>query len=230
MTPRRRGQVALSRERIVVAALGIVDAGGAQALTMRRLGTELGVDASSLYYHVANKAGLEDLVVDAVMNEVQLGAEGDGAPVTVRVMAFVDALSEALLAHPRAIPLFAARSLVSPASLRPVEHLLGTLHQAGLDYPHAIVAVNDIFFFVLGATSGRSAQLFDPQHQAKAIAALRRLPAEEFPHLTAAMGRPLVKKSVEFEMGARALVHGLLKQAAEAPKGSSELSDPSRIQ
>ena len=116
--------------------------------------------------------------------------------------------------------MFGARSLTSPASLRPVEHLLGILHEAGLDYPHAIATVNDIFFFVLGATSAQSAQLFDPQHQANAISEIRELSAAEFPHLTAAMNGPsLLQKSVEFEMGARALVRGLIEEEGRGPGG-----------
>jgi AcrR family transcriptional regulator len=211
MTPRIRGRELLTRERVVRAALRVVDGEGVQALTMRRLGAELGVDASSVYYHVPNKAHLHDLLVDAVMDEVELTVtDSSGAPAE-RVTAFVHALADALLSHPRAIPLFAARSLTSPASLRPVEHLLGILRDAGLDYPRAIATVNDIFFFVLGATSAQSAQLFDSQHQAKAISALRELPPAEFPHLTAAMsGPPLLAKSVEFEMGVQALVRGLI--------------------
>jgi TetR/AcrR family transcriptional regulator, tetracycline repressor protein len=219
MTPRRRGQVALSRDSIVSTALRLVDAEGTGALTMRRLGAELDVDASSLYYHVPGKSALEDLVVDAVMGEVPLEpAEKGTESVIEQVMAFVNGLAQTLLAHPRAIPLFGARSLTSPASLVPVEYLLALLHEGGLEYPDAIAAVNDIFFFVLGSTSGRSAQLFDPQHQAKAIAALRELPAGEFPHLTAAMGSPLIKKSVEFEMGARALVCGLIGEIKDEQK------------
>ena len=229
MTPRVRGRELLTRERVVTAALRVVDAEGVQALTMRRLGAELGVDASSVYYHVPNKARLHDLLVDAVMDEVELAATDSSAAPPERVKAFVYALADTLLSHPRAIPLFAARSLTSPASLRPVEHLLGILHEAGLDYPRAIATVNDIFFFVLGATSARSAQLFDPQHQAKAISALHELPPAEFPHLTAAMNEPpLLAKSVEFEMGVEALVRGLL--AGEIDRATSSVGKARRQQ
>ena len=110
MAARIRGRDLLTRDAVVAAALRLVDSGGLTALTMRRLGAALGVDASSLYYHVPNKNRLEDLIVDAVMNEVELPFEDKGASAVERVMAFVHALADALLAHPRAIPLFAARS------------------------------------------------------------------------------------------------------------------------
>ena len=211
MSPRKPGEETLTRERIVDAALRIVDAEGAQALSMRRLGAVLGVDATTIYYHVPNKSALQGLVVDAVMHEVDLRADEPSAPPTERVMTAVHALAGALLAHPRALTLFASRSLTSPASLRPIEHLLGVLREAGMDYPHGIAAVNAIAFYVLGATTAYAAQLLDEGHQAQAVAALSELPAGEFPHLSAAVAGPgLLEKPVEFELGARALVTGLV--------------------
>ena len=62
----------LSRERVLRAAVALADAGGIEALTMRRLGEELGVEAMSLYRHVANKDDLLDGMVDVVFGEIEL--------------------------------------------------------------------------------------------------------------------------------------------------------------
>ena len=62
----------LSREEIVDAALAIVDAEGLEALTMRRLGAALGVEAMTLYYHVPNKEALLDLTVERMRSEMRL--------------------------------------------------------------------------------------------------------------------------------------------------------------
>ena len=64
----------LNRDRIARAALGLVDSEGLAALTMRRLGSELGVEAMSLYNHVTNKDDLLDAIVDRVYAEVELPA------------------------------------------------------------------------------------------------------------------------------------------------------------
>lgn len=69
----------LSRERIVAAALALVDADGLEALSTRRLATELSVSGPSLYNHFATKDELLDAVVDSVMGEVDLGMFAAGA-------------------------------------------------------------------------------------------------------------------------------------------------------
>src|SRR3712207_904435 len=72
--PRPRGR--LSRERVLVAAVALADAVGLDQVTMRRLGERLGVEAMSLYKHVANKEALLDGMVDAVFAEVHLPPPG----------------------------------------------------------------------------------------------------------------------------------------------------------
>ena len=67
MTPRKKDVEPLARERIVDAAMGIIDAEGLDALSMRRLGAELGVNPMAAYHYMPNKAALYDLVLEAVM-------------------------------------------------------------------------------------------------------------------------------------------------------------------
>jgi len=77
-----RPRTPLSRERVFAAAVEIADAEGIGALTMRALAEHLGVEAMSLYYHVANKAALLDGVAEVVVGEILaevLAAEGEGA-------------------------------------------------------------------------------------------------------------------------------------------------------
>lgn len=210
MGPRRSGQEALTRDRIVDAALSIVDEEGLDALSMRRLGALLGTDATAVYYHIPNKSVLHDLLVDAIMREVVLEADGDASPAD-RALAMIDAWATALMTHPRALPLFASRSLTTPDSLRPLEYLLCVFRDAGLDYGRGLAAVNAIAFYVLGATSAYAAQLLDEDHMSEALSALSNHSSEDFPHITAALRCPdLIPKPAEFELGARALIAGLL--------------------
>ena len=72
----RPKQALLTRERIIAAASALVDAEGLEALSMRRLATELGVQGPSLYNHFATKAEIVDAVADAVAEQVDLSVFG----------------------------------------------------------------------------------------------------------------------------------------------------------
>ena len=75
-TRRAQPRVPLSRERVLQTALGLVDRGGLESLSMRKLGQELGVEAMALYYHFADKDEIVDGVVDLVFGEIDLPAAG----------------------------------------------------------------------------------------------------------------------------------------------------------
>src|SRR5665647_171029 len=110
MAPRRKDVEPLARERIVYAAVKIIDGEGLDALSMRRLGAELGVNPMAAYYHVPNKAALYDLVLEAVMAGVDTSGIDPAAPVEEQLKQAARAYRSAILAHPRAIPVLASRS------------------------------------------------------------------------------------------------------------------------
>jgi AcrR family transcriptional regulator len=97
----------LTRDEIFSAALAIVDADGIDALSMRRLARELGVEAMSLYHHVPNKAALLDGVV-----ELSLAAQAPQAPLGDAwqdiVTGAVCGFRRALVAHPNVLPMIVA--------------------------------------------------------------------------------------------------------------------------
>jgi TetR/AcrR family transcriptional regulator, tetracycline repressor protein len=213
VSPRATGQTPLTRERIVRAALELVDAAGLEGLSMRRLGAELGVDASTIYYHVPNKSALYDLVMDAVMSEMSMAWAEDEAPAArERTLAGARAYREALLAHPRALPLLAGRPLRTEVSLRPVELLLGVLADAGLAYPAALAAVNAIAHYTVGAALTYAAHLFEGEYQEEFDKNwFAALPEERFPHVRAALaGGGLLEPAEEVDAGLEALIDGLL--------------------
>ena len=138
----------LSRERILRAALDLVDREGLDAISMRRVGQELGVEAMSLYHHVANKAAILDGLFEAVLAEL---------PPTRKSASWQEALRERALAlravfraHPNALPLFAARPAVTPASIAHVEGVLDVLHQAGFTPDQSLSALQVLAAFVVG--------------------------------------------------------------------------------
>src|SRR5256885_8563748 len=122
----------LSRERVLQAAVRLADDGGIEALAMRKLARTLGVEAMSLYNHVANKGDLVDGIVDLVVSEIELPSAAEDWDVAIRECAI--SAHEALLRHPWACSL-----VMSPTTtriprtprLRYMEWLLRRLREAG---------------------------------------------------------------------------------------------------
>jgi AcrR family transcriptional regulator len=92
------GRAPLTRESVLRAALAIADAEGAEALSMRRLARELGVEAMSLYNHVANRADIERGLLELVWAEVDLATDASDWREGVRRIC--ESAHEALLRHP----------------------------------------------------------------------------------------------------------------------------------
>ena len=162
MTPRKKNVEPLARERIIAAAMRIIDAEGLDALSMRRLGAELGVNPMAAYYHVPNKAALYDLVLEAVMTGVDLSAIDPGAPLDEQLKQAARAYRAA---HARCIrapsPCWRRARCARRPSLRPVEPMLGILYTAGLTPDEAMAAVDVIAQFILGGAVGYYHHEFD---------------------------------------------------------------------
>jgi TetR/AcrR family tetracycline transcriptional repressor len=209
---KRRGGAGapLERELIVLTALRLVDREGLKALSMRRLGEELGVDPMAVYYHLPNKQALLDAIVEAVMASIDLTADEPEKPAEERILLAAHAYRDALLAHANALPILLAHGPVTPAAMRPVELLIGILRGAGLPPAEALAGMNAIAAAVRGATGMGSAH--EMTHR-EMEAMWRALPAAEFPHLHEAM--PLAGGSFEqsFDFGILALARGLLAGA-----------------
>src|SRR3984893_6432653 len=97
MAPRTKPRIPLSRERVLRSALAFADQGGIPSLSMRKLGDALGVEAMSLYNHVANKSELLDGMVDLVFSEIDLPSGGAGWKTAMRPRVFF--VRHALLRH-----------------------------------------------------------------------------------------------------------------------------------
>jgi AcrR family transcriptional regulator len=119
----------LSRDRILAAALELVDEQGIDALSMRKLGQSLGYEAMSLYNHVANKDDLLDGILDLVLAEME-PPEADGGLPGIRAAAL--SAHEALKRHPWAANMLMAPSRIRPARIQYMEALLAALRAAGL--------------------------------------------------------------------------------------------------
>ena len=200
----------LSRRRVLDAALRIVDTEGLTALTMRRLGRELGVEAMSLYRHVPNKDALLDGIVELIVLEIEVPAEVDG-DWKEAARQIVRSYRRAAHSHPNAFPLVTMRPLNTPEGLRRLDATFDILRRAGFDELTAIVAFRTLASytrgFALEEVTGRAigaeplgSDRLDP----------RALPADEFPRLAELAPRLVAAdRDAEFERGVDLILTGL---------------------
>jgi AcrR family transcriptional regulator len=142
----------LTRERLLSTAVGIADADGLPAVTMRRLAADIGVEAMSLYHHLPGKSGLLDGLVDTVVAEIaaavaELPETGDWrAAVRQRCLG----ARSVMLRHPWAPGLIASRTTIPPGVYLHYEALLATLVGGGFSYHLAHRALHALGSMVLG--------------------------------------------------------------------------------
>jgi AcrR family transcriptional regulator len=139
----------LTLGRIVTAAVEVLDAEGLDALTMRRLGSRLGVAAMSLYRHVADRDALLAAVVDHLFAEAV--AEFDPADSWDEALSrFAVAYRGMLLAHPHAVPLLATHPVDTDTGTTLLAGLLDRFDAAGIDRQDALICVQSVGVYVLG--------------------------------------------------------------------------------
>ncbi|MUN38169.1 TetR/AcrR family transcriptional regulator [Actinomadura litoris] len=156
----RREQPTLTRDQIVDAALGLLDAEGLDGLSMRRLGTRLNSGATSVYWHVANKDELLELALDRVMAEVEVPA-GDGWRAAAD--GYAHSLRAMIHRHAWTVTLFGSRPMIGPNATRVLDEVLtafGSAGFTGFDLEYAWSAVVD---YVIGA-AGSEASWQREQH------------------------------------------------------------------
>jgi len=208
--PSRDHGDSLTRERFVRAALDLVDREGVGALSMRRLGAELGVDPMAAYYYLPSKQALLDAIVEAVMAEIDLTKDDPSTPAEARIMVAARAYRDVLLAHANALPIVLSRSPNTPAAMRPVELLIGILRDAGLTPTEALAGMNAIAATVRGTVASAAEGPHEPPESDDPAAFAERFPADEFPNLRETALCPPDFLGADFEFGIRALAKGLL--------------------
>ena len=179
--PSGRGR--LDRDQIVRAGVALADQGGLEALSMRRLGQELQVEAMSLYKHVANKEALIDGMVDLVFSEVDLPPTTGSWKTAMRARA--QAMRSALRRHQWAVGLMESRSTPGWATLRHHDAVIGCLLAAGFSMQLTAHAYALIDSYIYGfAQQERALPMETPDETAElAQVILSQFPVDEFPHL-----------------------------------------------
>ena len=207
------GKQTLNRERVLEAAVTLADEHGLEALSMRRLGQALGVEAMSLYNHVANKDDLLDGIVDLVVREFDSPADVDGVGWRATLRRCGLAAYAALLRHPWAAALSESRLRSGPERLRYYDTLMGMLNVAGFSWLSAYRANLYLDSYLYGFTLQQVSwptPTGDPTEMASDFIA--RTPAGEYPSMAAvaalaADGR--VDIAADFEVGLEVVLDGL---------------------
>ena len=210
--PSAKVRAPLSRERVMRAAIALADSSGIESLSMRKLGQDLGVEAMSLYNHVANKDDILDGIIDLVFSEIALpSGKGDWKPAMRRRAV---SAHEALLRHPWAPSLMQSRTRPGSATLRHHDSVLGSLRNAGFTLVMAAHAVSAIDGYIYGfALQQINLPLQSREQVAEVGEGMLRQMAGEYPHLAEMITdhamKPGYDYAKEFEFGLDLILNGL---------------------
>ena len=204
----------LTRERVLHTAVALADEYGIASLSMRKLGEAVGVEAMSLYNHVANKEELLDGMVDLVFAEIELPIGGADWKTTMRERAA--SARRALGRHSWAIGLMSARTSPGPATLRHHDAVIGSLRTAGFSIVMAAHAFSAIDSYVYGFALQESSLPFGETEEETAEVAkamMAQFPTDEYPYLTEFslehVLQPGYDYSAEFDFGLDLILDGL---------------------
>jgi AcrR family transcriptional regulator len=174
-------RIPLSRDRVLRGALDLADRSGIEAVTMRRLGEELGFEAMSLYRYVANKDDLLDGMLDLVLAEWELpDGEGDW-PEAIRTSA--RSVHDALCRHPWAARLLMTGSGIRPGRLRYMEYLLRRLRDAGFDAESTYHVYHVLDGHIFGFSLWEIAYTTPAVDESVVSKLMQTIPWDEYTHL-----------------------------------------------
>jgi AcrR family transcriptional regulator len=206
-------RIPLTRERVFEAAVALVDERGIESLTMRAVGQELGVEAMSLYYYVANKDELLDGMVDLVFSEIELPTTDVDWKTAMRRRAI--STRGALARHRWAIGLLQSSTSPGPANFRLVNAVLGSLREAGFSVGNAVHAYSALDAYIYGfALQEKTLPVDTPGELAEAAESMRRqFSADDYPHIAETITEHVTKSGYdfadEFEFGLDLILDGL---------------------
>ena len=230
----------LTREKIVKAAIDLLDSDGLEGLNIRALGSRLGSAATAIYWHVGSKDNLIALAADQAWNEItlpDLAAAGWRDAATAMAVS----LHAMLTRHPWLLQAFGSFLLFGPGKARHDDHTLAIYEAAGFSGTQADQAAATVFTFVLGnalgaaadaslnrklSREGGNAEELIRDHVAKATEI-----AAQFPRLRARIDNAVHNAAADygaapegsFEFGLRAILHGLEAELStcHAPAGQN---------
>ncbi|HWM15979.1 MAG TPA: TetR/AcrR family transcriptional regulator C-terminal domain-containing protein [Microbacterium sp.] len=219
-TKRPSARTRLNRERVLQAAVAFADEHGIGSLSMRKLGDALGVEAMSLYNHVANKTELLDCMIDLVFSEIELPTMEGSWQASMRLRAI--SIRQVLSRRRWAIGLMETRTSPGPATLRHQEAVLACLRNAGFSLQMAARASSVLDSYIYGFALQEAALPFRTAEETDDIsrALLEQMPPDKFPRLTELtlehILQPTYDPDGEYEFGLDLILNSL-ERSREAP-------------
>ncbi len=209
----------LTRARVVQTAVALADAGGVGSLSMRKLAKALGVEAMSLYHHVANKEEILDSMVDAVFGEIEFSPEAEWKQ-AMRERA--NSVRAVLRRHPWALGLLESRKNPGPNTLGHHDAVIGCLRRAGFSVAMTSHAFSLIDSYLYGFALQELNMPFENTAQLEVVAEdmLAAMPADAYPNLIEMMQMHVLQPGYsygdEFAIGFGVVLDGIERMALAA--------------
>jgi AcrR family transcriptional regulator len=220
-----RRRAPLTRERVLRGAIAVADEGGIGSLTMRKLGEALGVEAMSLYNHVANKHDVLDGIVDLVVSDIEVPPSGTPWKRAMRERAV--SAHRVLLAHPWAALQMMSRFNIGPGMTRYLDATLGRLREGGFSIDGALDAWNVLDSHIYGFTLQELNLPFDVgETQQVSADFLEGLAGDQFPHVAEVVSQIMqTGREEDFELGLDLILDALERRL----EGDDAVNLPPRL-
>ena len=221
---RRTGEVAsrapINRDSALVQAVAVADGEGIEAVTMRRLAREMGVEAASLYHHVSGKDEILDGLIDIVAAEIELPSRTDGWRPAIRQRAHNT--RAVLRRHPWAVALMASRTTPGPATLRLLDAGIACFREGGFSVRSAAHAISAVDSYVHGFVLQEVNLPFHDESELAAMtgAMMDEFPSADFPYLfeltVEHVLQPGYSYGDEFDVGLEVVLDGVHARLVDA--------------
>jgi AcrR family transcriptional regulator len=205
----------LSKERVLRAAVELADREGIDALSMRRLAKDLGVEAMSLYNHVANKDEILVGMIDLVTSEVEDPSTEGGLDWKTAIRRSAISTHDAFIRHRWSCPLMMKTAALIPSRMRWMEALLRTLRESGFSPNLTHHAYHALDSHITGFTLWQVSFPFQNREELIEMAGtfMKSIPVEEYPyvieHAQEHLDEPDPNEPSEFEFGLDLILDGL---------------------
>ena len=209
----------LSREKVLDAAIALADRDGIESLSMRRLGQELGVEAMSLYNHVANKEDIFDGIVEIVLREIEIPQDGMDWKEAIRRTTISS--HETFVRHRWACGLLMRVPRASAVRMEWMEAVLRTLRRAGFSPDLTHHAYHALDSHITGFTLWQVSMPFETKEELVDLAAsfLKEIPPDRYPYVIEHAEQHIAPSSpsgaTEFEFGLELILDGLERLRGE---------------
>ena len=213
MKTTKKPRPALSKESVLHAALELAGLEGIESLSMRKLGKRLGVEAMSLYNHVANKDEILGGIVDLVVSEIELPEEGEDWKEGMRKRA--TSSREVFRRYPWALGLLESRSQKSPLAMDHYNRVFGCLRQAGFSVPMTAYTLTILDSYIYGFALQESSSPYSSSKEiiGKAKDILRQPNTHPYPYvaelITEYIMQPDYSYAKEFDLGLELILDGI---------------------